>query len=85
MAKPGMTRDEHTALGEELAAMRDRLVTISVHLSHAYPNRIAELAGRAQTDIDRLRSELDSIVFREYPQLSTKGNASVYYPQRKPE
>jgi hypothetical protein len=83
MAKPGMSRDEHTALGEELAAMRDRLVKISVKLSRAYPQTVAKLADRATTDLDRLRSKLDDIVFREYPTLSTKGNAGVYYPQRK--
>jgi hypothetical protein len=83
MTKPALSRDEHTKLGEELAVMRDRLVTISVQLSEAYPNKIADLAVRAQTDIDRLRLKLDDIVFREYPGLSTKGNAGVYYPQRK--
>lgn len=83
MKKPGLSRDEHTALGEELAAIYDRLGKITVKLSHAYPNTIAALAGRAQDDVDRLRSKLDDMVFNEYPGLSTKGNASIYYPKRK--
>lgn len=81
--KPGLTRDEHTTLGEELAAIRDRLGSIAVQLSPAYPNRIAGLALKARATVDKLRSELDSRVFEEYPGLSTKGNIGVYYPDRK--
>jgi hypothetical protein len=77
-----MSRDQHTELGEELARMRDRLGTITVQLSHAYPQTVADLAGRAQTAVDRLRSKLDDVVFSEYPDLSTKGNISIYFPKR---
>lgn len=77
--KPGLTQDEHSELGDELAAMRDRLGKISVQLSHAYPQRLADVVKRAQSQIDELRSLLDDKVFEEYPTLSTKGNASVYF------
>jgi hypothetical protein len=80
--KPGLTLDEHTELGAELAAMRERLGKITVQLSHAYPNPVAGLAVRAQADLDRLRSKLDEMVFREHPGLSTKSNSKVYYPGR---
>lgn len=83
--KLGLSRDEHSALGEELAAMRDRLVKITVQLSHSYPQVIADLAARAQADIDSLRSKLDDRVFQEFPGLGTKGNISVYYPERNRE
>lgn len=83
--KPGLSRDDHSTLGEELAAIRDRLGAIAVQLSQAYPNTVANLAVRAQGEVDRLRSELDSLVFQEYPKLSTKGNVSVYYPERNRE
>lgn len=77
--KPGLLRDQHTELGVELRAMRDRLSAIAVQLDHAYPGAIAEMALRAQSDVDRLRSKLDDIVCREYSGLSAKGNISVYY------
>ena len=81
MAKKRLTRAQHAKLGIELAKMRDRLVAMSVELSHAYPQPIADAAVRAQTAVDRLRSKLDDIVFREYPDGTTKDNAGVYYPR----
>jgi hypothetical protein len=80
--KPGLSRDEHTELGAELAQIRDRLVKITVQLSRAYPQAVSDLASRAQEDVDKLRSKLDDLLFSEYPGLSTKGNAGVYYPER---
>jgi hypothetical protein len=80
--KPGLSRDEHTALGEDLATMRDQLGKIAVQLGHAYPQAVSELAIAAQAAVDALRCELDSIVFREYPDFKHPGNARVYYPAR---
>jgi hypothetical protein len=61
--------------------MRERLGAIGVELSSAFPQPVAEIALRAQTAVDRLRSKLDDIVLHEYPDHTTKGNASVYYPR----
>jgi len=61
--------------------MRDRMGAVAVQLSRAYAQPIAESALRAQTTIDRLRSKLGDIVFREHPEASTKENASAYYPR----
>ncbi|MCC6774563.1 MAG: hypothetical protein IT360_25530 [Gemmatimonadaceae bacterium] len=80
--KSGLSRDEHVQLGEVLARMRDEMVTISARLGNAYPVAVGNLASRVQVDLDKLRSKLDDIVFREYPNLQTKGNISVYYPKR---
>lgn len=78
--KPGLSRDEHTELGAELHAMHGRLGEIAVLLSQRYTLKLADQASRAQTAVDQLRSDLDSILFDEYPGLSSRGNASVYYP-----
>lgn len=83
--KPGLSRDEHTELGEELAAIRDRLGKVLAQLGNAYPRAVSELAFDAQAAVDALRSELDSIVFKEYPNIKHPGNASVYYPARDRE
>jgi hypothetical protein len=80
--KPGFTRDRHVELGKELAAMRDRLVSISAELGNAYSPRIMNTAVKAQNGLDELRDKLDSIVFKENSGDSTKENASVYYPGR---
>ena len=81
MAKTKLTRAEHVRLGKELVGMRDRLGSIAVELSRAYTQPLADSALRAQTAIDRLRSKLDGILFREHPDRSTKDNIGVYYPR----
>lgn len=78
--KTGLSRDEHAQLGAELAAMRSRLMEITVQLGHAYPRRMRDLASRVQSDLGRLRSKLDDAMFDEYPAVSTAESARVYYP-----
>jgi hypothetical protein len=78
--KPGLSRDEHVALGEELSAMRDRMGEIAALLSSAYPVATARAAASIQQRFDKLRSELDAIVFSEYPRFDSLRNARVYYP-----
>lgn len=78
--KPGMSRDAHTELGLELDAMSRRLGQIASQLGHAYSLKLGDEFMGVQSRLDRLRSKLDDIVFREYPKLSLHGNASLYYP-----
>jgi hypothetical protein len=66
MAKPGYTLEQHERLGKELQAIRDRLVTIQVELSHAYPIKLAGLVGIASDAVDKLRLVLDEQVCREH-------------------
>jgi len=80
--KSGFTRAQHVELGKELAAMQDRLVSISAELGKAYPPTIMNAAVTAQKGLDELRDKLDSIVFEENSGDSTKENASVFYPGR---
>lgn len=79
--KTGLTRDQHTALAEELDVMRNRLVEIVVMLSPAYPQPVTAKARRAQEEIDGLRIALDSRMFEEYPDLKATGEATPYFPK----
>lgn len=79
---PGLTREQHVALGAELFAMHDRLTTISVELSRAYPQPLANQADKVIAQLGKLRSKLDDVVFREYPEGETKDIARIYYPGR---
>jgi len=79
--KPGLSRDQHTALAEELAVMRDRLVKIVVMLGAAYPQPVTAKARRAQEEIDDLRTALERRMFEEYPDLKTTGETTPYYPK----
>ena len=66
--KPGYSFEQHDNLGKDLQSMRDKLLSISVDLSKAYPvkAKVSNLASRASYAIDTLRNELDSLIFREH-------------------
>jgi len=83
MRKTKLTFDEHVAIGQELKAMRDRLLDIAVkvgnayRLDHGYFN-----ACKAGSYIDRLRSQLDNELWREVsalPKVEQFDAKYVYY------
>lgn len=79
--KTGLPLERHQELGPELAAIRDRLLHLSVEIGNSYPkhSRIFRLTERITDVLDSLRSDLEEAMFREnhdHPSLSTQ----VYYP-----
>jgi hypothetical protein len=64
--KPGLTKEEHKKLGEELLIMRQRLSAILIQLSKAYP-KATYLADQAYKAVDHLRCEFDNLVLVEHP------------------
>lgn len=79
MAKKKYTFEQHQQLGEELFLMRERLLHISSDLERTYKNKLSTVATEAYTVIDELRIELDSVTFKENPELSTKELANTYF------
>lgn len=79
MAKLGLTPEQHKTLGAELAAMRNRLVSIDVMISNAYPlaSKPVHAAHRSYAAIDELRSMMDDVLFKDYPEWA---KPTVYYP-----
>ena len=75
--KPGLPLEQHEKLGLELQVMRDRLVSITVELSKAYPHKISDIASKAYQVIDSLRNVLDDKVCGENPNF--KNATKVYY------
>ena len=65
--KPGMTREEHFALGGKLLDVRCVLMGASVAISNAYPwaGNESIAAARAVKALDKLRCRLDSAICRE--------------------
>ena len=65
--KPGMTRDEHFALGGKLWDARGILIDAHLVISKAYPvaGKESIAAVRAVKALDRLRCRLDSAICRE--------------------
>lgn len=65
--------------------MRSRLNTITVLLSNRYTVAIGDRCGRVVDHLDRLRSDLVDLVFRENPRQETSTLIRVYYPGRPVE
>jgi hypothetical protein len=73
------TWDEHSLLAWALYCTYVDLVDISVatHNRYGKSNTLAAATRRAEQAISRLRSELDSQLFKDHPDTAT---ADVYYP-----
>jgi hypothetical protein len=80
--KPGLTMDEHRALGAKLHAMYQELNRTLIQLSHAYPLGAPVLrdADRAIDAVSTLRSHLEDVMFHEG---HTEATTRVYYPGSK--
>ena len=85
--KPGLTRQEHEALGTKLKQLRDEALRIALFLETAYPklSASARLSYRAAQALDRLRSALDRQAFRDYCQWEAQEKAQfkesrTYFP-----
>jgi len=80
--KLGFSREQHFALGRQLASMEAVLHRAILDSSHVYSVtgrevRALEAASRA---IERARSVLDDAICRERP-LSDHGVTNAYYPR----
>jgi hypothetical protein len=82
--KTKLTLEQHRAIGLELAVMRDRLGNLWVKLANGYPYRQVEKLNKAIKLIDVVRCEMDTQVYREFP--NGEGFESlkyVYYPTQE--
>jgi uncharacterized protein YozE (UPF0346 family) len=77
--KPGLTVDEHKALGAELHAMRTRLMHLYVESTHKYPKNspVARHLAGSFNRLDQARSALDDCLAREHP---ADFDTRTYYP-----
>jgi hypothetical protein len=79
-----MTFEQHQQLGAELKQMRDRLGQMACETPLGGKWRVADSDRflRAQQELDRLRSALDSLVFIRHAERSTPELCNVYYGAR---
>ncbi len=87
--KPGLSRERHEAIGAELFAIRNRLLTLGVEVGTAYPknSRQYKAGMEATKSVDRLRNVLDDAVHAEHPHAKPEewqAINSIYYPGSKP-
>ena len=80
--KTGFSREQHFALGSQLASMEAVLHQAVLDSSHAYSVTGREVGAleRACRAVERARSVLDDAICRERP-LSDVGVINAYYPR----
>jgi hypothetical protein len=82
--KLGLTLEQHQELGHRLHAIRNQIGTEVCLIGNAYPrvqvNTLVAKLMKAQRLLDEVRSNLDSQVFEEFPELDLEQKCSVYYP-----
>ena len=81
--KPRYTLEQHKALGRELFDMRERLCSLVVDLSGAYPAtcRGYHYLHKAIDGLDLARCALDEELFKENPDGGHE-LVHVYYPHK---
>jgi hypothetical protein len=78
--KPPLTREEHQALGGELAAMSARLSGLVHDLGARYAVRVVGPSLRAVQAVDAVRSALEDVLFREARGGDRAALGNVYFP-----
>jgi hypothetical protein len=78
MKRKNLTLLEHQELGIKLKAAREILMEASCKIPNTYgkTSKLGKMALRPLHCLDLLKSELDSQVFRDYPNLA---DSSIYY------
>lgn len=78
----GLTLERHQALGPELKAVRDQLLTLAVEIGNAYPkqSRQARAAEKAYQALDGLRCAMDDAVCHENQGDTALDLCRIYYP-----
>lgn len=85
MAKrhPGLTLEEHLALGEKLREIQGFLTHECVRLGTLYPvtSKVNKMVNTAASAMSGLRCELDSLIFREHvpARIDSESAKDVYY------
>ena len=76
-----MTLDEHRKMGRILQDIRNKLIAASVEVDQEYGKTkgLGMKLERAAKRIDRVRSQLDDRLFKEYPELETEDGCRYYY------
>ena len=76
-----MALEEHREMGKALQDMRNNLIAVSVDLDKMYGKSkgLGTKLEKAVKQIDRVRSQLDDLLFDEYPDLETKEGCKYYY------
>lgn len=83
--KPGLTIDDHTILGIRLQQIARELLSIELHLSKrlALSHPATREAMKTVNQVSRLRSALDDLACRQFPQMRDVDLFALYYAAPK--
>ena len=86
--KTPLSWEEHLELGAELKSIRDRLLHIAMEMSNRVgkATKASRTAHAAQRSVDELKCEMDSLVFKAFPEKGFDDLVRVYYgrPEERP-
>lgn len=76
-----LTWQQHQGLGSEIQQMHARLHELTVMLSNTYgvSKKVGQLARKAGSSVDQLRSELDNLVHQDCPDIAQDALSHCYY------
>ncbi len=77
--KKCFTLEEHKEIGAKLKLYKKELVHLSVKIAETYPQDTLDITDMAIENIDKLRSNLDEQVCKEYPDLENAIFWKIYY------
>ena len=81
--KPGLTLDDHTLLGVELARIGSQLVSVYAMLARAYPlsHPACRRAERVARELLDLRWDMSEEAARQFPRMRSEDRLALYHPQ----
>lgn len=82
MKKKGFTLEQHRDIGARLGAIRDEYMKISIDIANTYGKTKHVKTLRICDDIDKVRSDLDTTLFREHPEVDGEELTNIYYGNR---
>ena len=82
MKTKGFTLEQHRDVGARLGAVRDEYQKLAVLIAHSYGTTKHKKTLRIIDELDKVRSDLDSALSNEHPELETETKINIYYSDR---
>jgi len=82
MKTKGFTLEQHRDVGARLGAVRDEYQKLAVLIAHSYGTTKHKKTLRIIDELDKVRSDLDSALCSEHPEIDNRELINVYYGNR---
>ena len=82
MRKKGFTLEQHREVGARLGAVRDEYQKLAILIAITYGETKYGNAITLIDSLDQLKSDLDTELFEEHPEMDTEAKINIYYGNR---